>query len=133
MHVINFTERSLRKDSKRFNGARITAIGLACKKDTNEPQESPASKIIEGLVNLGTNVQICVFFTSSLATRARVFTSVGSVEKALSGAGSGAFFMGYDLFRGISAEIVKGLMASPVVVGEKNLFAGGKGIAYLGI
>lgn len=62
-----------------------------------------------------------------------MFTSVGSVEKALSGAGSGVFFMGYNLFRGISVELVEGLMASPVVVGEKNLFAGEKGVAYLGI
>jgi len=37
------------------------------------------------------------------------------------------------VFRGISVETVKGLMASPVVVDGKNLFAGGEGIVYLGI
>jgi len=39
----------------------------------------------------------------------------------------------HDLFRGISLETVKGLMASPVVVDGKNLFEGGEGIVYLGI
>jgi len=37
------------------------------------------------------------------------------------------------VFRGISVETVKGLMASPVIVDGKNLFAGGEGIVYLGI
>jgi len=39
----------------------------------------------------------------------------------------------HDLFRGISLETVKGLMASPVVVDGKNLFEGVEGIVYLGI
>lgn len=133
MRVINFAERGLRKDGKRFDGVGITVMDLACKKDINDPQKSPASKIIEGLVNLATNMRIYGPSISSLATRARVFTPVGSVEMALSGSGSGAFIVGYDMFRGISAERVKGLVASSVVVDEKNLFAGGKGIACPGI
>jgi len=40
----------------------------------------------------------------------------------------------HDVFRGISVEMVKGLMASPVVVDGKNLFpGGGERIVYLGI
>lgn len=42
-------------------------------------------------------------------------------------------FVDRDVFRGISVETVKRLMASPVVVDRKNLFAGGEGIVYLGI
>ena len=104
MRVIDFAERGFRKDGKRFDGVGITVMGLACKKDINDPQESPASKIIEGLVNLGTNMWFYGPFASSLATKARVFTSVGSVEKALSGAESAAFLLGHDMFRGISAD-----------------------------
>ena len=37
------------------------------------------------------------------------------------------------MFWGISVETVKGLMASPVIVDGKNLFAGGEGIVDLGI
>ena len=45
-----------------------------------------------------------------------------------------AFLVGHDLFRRISLEKGKGLMALPVVVDGKNLFRGsGEGITYLGV
>ena len=98
-----------------------------------DPRESPAIKIIEELANLGADVRVYDPFVPSIRTRAGVFTSVGSVEEALSGAECAVFLVDHDVFRGISVETVKGLMASPVVVDGKNLFAGGEGIVYLGI
>lgn len=47
--------------------------------------------------------------------------------------GCAVFPVDHGAFRGISVKTVKGLMASPVVVDGKNLFAGGEGIVYLGI
>ena len=47
--------------------------------------------------------------------------------------GCAVFPVDHGAFRGISVKMVKGLMASPVVVDGKNLFAGGEGIVYLGI
>jgi UDP-N-acetyl-D-glucosamine dehydrogenase len=108
-------------------------MGLAYKKNINDPRESPAIKIIEELANLGAEVRVYDPFVPSIRTRAGVFTSVGSVEEALSGAECAVFLVDHDVFRGISVETVKGLMASPVVVDGKNLFAGGEGIVYLGI
>lgn len=131
MHVINLAERGLRQVGKRLYGAKITVMGLAYKK--NGPRESPAIKIIEELANLGADVRVYDPFVPSLATRAGIFTSFGSVEEALSGAECAVFLVDHDVFRGISVETVKGLMASPVVVDGKNLFAGGEGIVYLGI
>ena len=133
MHVINLAERGLRKVGKRLYGAKITVMGLAYKKNINDPRESPAIKIVEELANLGADVRVYDPFVHSLATKAGVFTSVGSVEEALSGAECAVFLVDHDVFRGISVETVKGLMASPVVVDGKNLFAGGEGIVYLGI
>ncbi|KUK69345.1 MAG: UDP-glucose/GDP-mannose dehydrogenase family protein [Methanocalculus sp. 52_23] len=72
-------------------------------------------------------------FCPPLATKAGMFASAGSVEEALTGAECAVFLVNHDVFRGISAEKVKGLMTSPVVVDGKNLFAGGEGIVYLGI
>jgi len=72
-------------------------------------------------------------YVPSLATKAGVFTSAGSVEEALSGAECAVFLVDHDVFRGVTAETVKGLMVSPVVVDGKNLFAGGEEIVYLGI
>lgn len=58
-------------------------------------------------------------FVSSLATKARAFASVGSVEKALFGPESA------DISRGTCSErspgTVKAFIASRVVVVEKNL------------
>jgi len=133
MHVINLAERGLRQVGKRLYGAKITIMGLAYKKNINDPRESPAIKIIEELVNLGADVRVYDPFVPSLATKAGVFASVGSVEEAFSGAECAVFLVDHDVFRGISVETVKGLMASPVVVDGKNLFAGGEGIVYLGI
>jgi UDP-N-acetyl-D-glucosamine dehydrogenase len=133
MHVINLAERGLRQVGKRLYGAKIAVMGLAYKKNINDPRESPAIKIIEELANLGAEVRVYDPFVPSLATKAGVFTSAGSVEEALSGAECAVFLVDHDVFRGISVETVKGLMASPVVVDGKNLFAGGEGIVYLGI
>jgi UDP-N-acetyl-D-glucosamine dehydrogenase len=133
MHVINLAERGLRQAGKRLYGAKIAVMGLTYKKNINDPRESPAIKIIEELANLGAEVRVYDPFVPSLATKAGVFTSAGSVEEALSGAECAVFLVDHDVFRGISVETVKGLMASPVVVDGKNLFAGGEGIVYLGI
>jgi len=133
MHVVNLAERGLRQVGKRLYGAKIVVMGLAYKKNINDPRESPAIKVIEELANLGAEVRVYDPFVPSLATRAGVFASVGSVEEALSGAECAVFLVDHDVFRGISVETVKGLMASPVVVDGKNLFAGGEGIVYLGI
>lgn len=133
LHVINLAERGLSQVGKRLYGAKIAVRGLAYKKNINDPRESPAIKIIEELANLGAEVRVYDPFVPSIRTRAGVFTSVGSVEEALSGAECAVFLVDHDVFRGISVETVKGLMASPVVVDGKNLFAGGEGIVYLGI
>lgn len=133
MHVVNLAERGLRQVGKRLYGAKITVMGLAYKKNINDPRESPAIKIIEELANLGADVRVYDPFVPSLATRAGVFTSAGSVEEALSGAECAIFLVDHDVFRGISVGTVKGLMASSVIVDGKNLFAGGEGVVYMGI
>ena len=133
MHVINLAERGLHQVGRRLFGAKVAVMGLAYKKNINDPRESPAIKIVEELANLGARVRVYDPFVPSLATKAGVFASVGSVEEALSGAECAVFLVDHDVFRGISLETVKGLMASPVVVDGKNLFEGGEGIVYLGI
>lgn len=80
-----------------------------------------------------TEMQVYDPFVPSLSTKAGVFASAGSVEEALYKAKCAVFLVDHDVFREISVETVKELMASPVVVDGKNLFAGGEGIVYLGI
>lgn len=133
MHVINLAEKGLKQVGKKIYGAKVVVMGLAYKKNINDPRESPSIKIIEELVNLGAEVRVYDPFVPLIRTKAGVFASVGSVEEALSGAECAIFLVDHDVFRGISVETVKGLMASPVVVDGKNLFCEGEGIVYLGI
>jgi len=133
MHVINLAEEGLRRVGKHLYGAKVAIMGLAYKKNINDPRESPAIKIIEELVNLGADVRVYDPFVPSIETKAGVFASAGSVEEALAGAECAVFLVDHDAFRGISMEMVRGLMASPVVVDGKNLFEGGEGLCCWGL
>lgn len=133
MHMVNLAEKGLRQVGKHLYGAKVVVMGLAYKKNINDPRESPSIAVIEELANLGAEVRVYDPFVPSIRTKAGVFVSVGSVEEVLLGAECAVFLVDHDLFRGISIETLKGLMALPVVVDGKNLFAGGEGIVYLGI
>ena len=58
MHVINLAERGLRQVGRRLFGAKVAVMGLAYKKNINDPRESPAIEIVEELVNLGARVRV---------------------------------------------------------------------------
>ena len=134
MHVVNLVERGLSRVGKRLYGAKVAVMGLAYKKNINDPRESPAIKIIEELANLGADVRVYDPFVPSLATKAGVFSSVGSIEEGLSGAECAVFLVDHDTFRRISMDTVKWLMASPVIVDGKNLFACGEDeVVYMAI
>ncbi len=100
MHAINFAEEEFQRVGKRLYGVKVAIMGLAYKK--SDPRGSPAIKII-------------------VETKAGVFASV---EGALRGAECAVFLVDHDVFREISMEMVRGLMASSVVVDGKNLFEG---------
>lgn len=133
MHTVNLAERGLRQVGKRLYGAKVAVMGLAYKKNINDPRESPAIKIIEESVNLGADVRVYDPYIPAIQTKVGVFTSVESIEEALRGAECVIFLVDHDVFREISVETVKALMASPVVVDGKNLFSDEDGIVYLGI
>ena len=133
VHVINLAERGLRQVGKRLYGAKVAVMGLAYKKNINDPRSHSPSRSSRSLQTSGADVRIYDLFIPSLATKAGVFASAGSAEETLSGMECTVFLVDHDVFRGISVETVKRLMASPVVVDGKNLFAGGEGIVYLGI
>lgn len=133
MHAINLVEKGLGQVGKRLYGAKVTVMGLAYKKNINDPRESPSIKIIEELVRLGAKVQVYDPYVPSLQTRAGEFTSATSINEALDGAECALFLTDHDVFREISLETMKEMMASPVIVDGKNMFEGSEGIVYLGI
>ncbi|MBI3548346.1 MAG: nucleotide sugar dehydrogenase [Elusimicrobia bacterium] len=55
-YVIAKTEEALRQRGKRLEGAQVLLLGLAYKRDIEDPRESPAFKIIELLEQKGAKV-----------------------------------------------------------------------------
>ena len=133
MHTINLIEKGLRQAGKRIYGAKITVMGLAYKKNINDPRESPSIKIVEELANLGAHVRVYDPFVPSLATKAGVFISVESIEGALSGADCVVFLVDHDAFRGLDVRYIGSCMDTPIIVDCKNLFQPRDGVVYLGI
>jgi UDP-N-acetyl-D-glucosamine dehydrogenase len=133
MHVVNLAESGLMQVGKRLYDAKIAVMGLAYKKNINDPRESPAIKIIEEFVNLGAEVRVYDPFVPSLATKAGMFASKGSIEEALTGVDCAVFLVDHDEFREISLDMIKKLMTSPVIVDGKNVFEDREEVVYLGI
>jgi UDP-N-acetyl-D-glucosamine dehydrogenase len=52
-YVVEQVMRGLNRAGKAVNGAKIALIGIAYKKDVDDPRESPAFEIIEELLALG--------------------------------------------------------------------------------
>lgn len=135
--ILCLTSTSQKRPSKRLartpTGRRSPSWASPTRKNINEAWESPSIKIIEELVNLGTEVWVYDPFVPSIRTKAGVFASVESIDDELFRADCAIFLVDHDLFREISVETMKGLMASPVIMDRKNLFTRGEGIVYLGI
>jgi UDP-N-acetyl-D-glucosamine dehydrogenase len=55
-YVLNRLEQALRAKGKALAGSRILVLGLAYKKDIDDPRESPAFKVIELLEQKGATV-----------------------------------------------------------------------------
>ena len=131
MHTVNLIEKGLRQVGKRVYGATVAVMGLAYKKNINDPRESPSIKIVEELANLGARMQVYDPFVPSLATKAGVFTSAESIEVALSGADCAVFLVDHDVFRRLDTGYIGSCMNTPVLVDCKNLFQQKDGIVYL--
>lgn len=133
VHVVNLIERGLNKKNKKINGAKITIMGLAYKKNIGDTRESPAIKIIEEIVNLGGNVRVYDPHARSIITKAGEFFSVESIDNALTGAECSVFITDHNEFSTIHMEKIIELMDTPIVIDTKNIFSSSAEIVYLGI
>jgi UDP-N-acetyl-D-glucosamine dehydrogenase len=55
-YVVEQVMRGLNRAGKAVNGAKVGLIGIAYKKDVDDPRESPAFEIIEELLQLGADL-----------------------------------------------------------------------------
>ncbi|MCL5994645.1 MAG: nucleotide sugar dehydrogenase [Chloroflexi bacterium] len=55
-HVVDLTERALSENNCALRGARVLVLGVAFKRDVDDPRNSPAERVIELLLNRGATV-----------------------------------------------------------------------------
>lgn len=59
MYVINKTAEALNQAKKPIHGSKIGILGMAYKKDVDDPRESPSFKLMELLLERGADVSYC--------------------------------------------------------------------------
>lgn len=132
IHAINLLENGLKKVDKNIYGAKVGVMGLAYKKNIDDPRESPSIKIIEELVNLGAHVKVYDPHVRSIKTKAGEFYSEKVIEDALRDSDGAVFVVDHDRFKEITLERIKELMTSNVIVDCKNLFNDSKNCLVIG-
>jgi len=133
IHAVNLVERGLKKVGKRIYGSKVAVMGIAYKKNIADTRESPAKKIIEELVNLGSSVKIYDPYAKSIKTNGGELHSEKNMEDALKGADCVIFVVDHDQFNKLNASDFTKLMESPLIVDCKNIFSDITSIEYLGL
>ncbi len=133
IHAVNLVEKGLEKVDKRIYGSTVAVMGIAYKKNIADTRESPAKKIIEELVNLGSRVKVYDPYAKSIKTDDGEFCSEKNIEDALKGADCVIFVVDHDQFKKLNSGDFTKLMKSPVVVDCKNIFSSTTNIQYLGL
>lgn len=133
IHVVNLVEKALNRVGKSVYKSKIAVFGLAYKKNIDDIRETPATYIIEELVNLGAEIRVYDPRVSTFQTKFGLFNSYLCTEDALLGADCAVFLIDHDQFRNIDPKIICELMRSPVLVDCKNIFSEHEGLIYYGI
>ncbi len=55
-YVVSRVQNGLNERRKSVNGSRVLVVGLSYKKNSNDARESPATAVIQGLLDLGADV-----------------------------------------------------------------------------
>ena len=81
--VIRGITDALNQKRKCLNGAKILALGVAYKRNTNDIRESPAVQILSGLDEKGATIHFCDPYVSSIRINEKTFKSVDLVPSVL--------------------------------------------------
>jgi UDP-N-acetyl-D-glucosamine dehydrogenase len=133
IHTVNLVEKGLKRVNKNIYGSTVAVMGLAYKKNIDDTRESPAKKIIEELVNLGSTVKVYDPYAKSIKTRAGEFFSEMKIKDALKDVDCAVFVVGHDQFKELCTDDFIKLMISSVVVDCKNIFSNLNNIEYVGL
>jgi len=82
-YVVNRVTTALNEHERSVKGSKILVLGVAYKRDIDDPRESPALDIIELLVKHGANVQYHDPYISTVSIGDKTFESVKLTDEIL--------------------------------------------------
>jgi UDP-N-acetyl-D-glucosamine dehydrogenase len=121
-HVVGKLVRALNERGKPVKGSRVLILGLAYKKNVDDPRESPAFEVLDQLLGLGAEVSYHdPFIPRAPAMRTwpdlPTLESVALDEAALAGADAVVLVTDHD---GVDYDLVA--RAAPLVVDTRGVF-----------
>ena len=119
-------------------GKTIAVLGLTFKPNTDDMRDAPALAIIPALQDAGARIR--AYDPEGMEQAAQQLDGVAFAESAyacVEGADALAILTEWDAFRGLDLDRVRSLLAAPVVVDLRNVYAPDdmrrRGFTYVGI
>lgn len=125
IHTVNLAEKGLKKVRKKIRGAKVAVLGLAYKADISDTRESPAIKIIEGLVERGAQVKVYDPYVRIIKTRIGKIHSEENLNDTLLWADCLIFVTDHSLFKENAQKILEILESKDtktVIIDGRNVF-----------
>lgn len=128
-HVISLVRDALSEAGKEIKGSKIIVLGVAYKGDVNDARETPATPIIEGLIDLGAEIAIY----DPIVTHFPINIEK-DITKAVAGADGLIIVTDHSEFKDLDLRAIKRLMKEqPILVDGRNLVANAEGFVFRGV
>jgi len=133
-HTVEVVVKALRKLGKDVSESKVTVLGVAYKGEVDETRNSPAERIVRGLMDLGSEVVVYDPYCEESfgAGRAK------NLHEAVRGADCIVIVTDHKMFRELKLGKIKALMnENPVLIDGRRIVhpieAKNQGFMYLGI
>ncbi len=120
IHTVNLVKKGLKKAGKMLRGSNILILGIAYKANISDTRESPATHVIEELLENGAQIKVYDPYADSIKTRLGTFHSKGSLKDNITSADCIVILVDHDEFKG-NQDILNALKESKVIVDTKNV------------
>jgi UDP-N-acetyl-D-mannosaminuronic acid dehydrogenase len=132
-HTARLAEEALIEAERPLKGARVSIMGLAFLRDSDETRNSPALAVIDHFLERGVDVVVHDPFVPD-PYKAQLERSL---EKALLGSDCAIFVTDHSAYQGLDLGSMKELMRTPAIVDGRNLFEAQRcrdlGFVYKGV
>jgi len=131
-HVLDLAVDALKEAGKRLEESAVVVLGASFLQDTGDARNSPSVPVVESL-RTAKEIRVHDPYLEELAG----VKILNDLKRALSGADLAIFMVAHREYAKVTPAILKKLMATPVIVDGRNLFAPEKmrkaGIVYRGV